>query len=115
MPWWFWIITHVWVICSTILIIHQIENDEYEGEHWGWKLFIGFVGLMGPIAFIIGICGAIWEEKKVWSKIKDRWLMRKLRQALKWFKNYRKRRQDFKEIEENEDEWTAERVGIKLK
>ena len=113
MPWWFWIITHVWVICSTIMVFYQLENDEYDGEHWVWKLFLGFICLLGPIAFIIAICGAIWEEKNVWSKIKDKWLFRKLRQFGKWFKEIRNRRKDFKECDDNEDEWRIERLGIK--
>lgn len=113
MPWWFWIITHVWVICSTLIIIHQIESDQYTDEHWAWKLFLGLMCLLGPIFVIIGLLGAIWEETHVWIKIKNNWLFRKLRQFGRWIKNLRKRRADFKECEDNEDEWRIERLGIK--
>ena len=43
------------------------------------------------------------------------WLSRKIKQFIRFFVSYKARRKDFKEIEDNEDEWTAERVGIKLK
>ena len=113
MPWWFLIITHLWVICTTLIVVWQLENDGFEGEPWGWKLFLGFICLLGPIAVIFGICGAIWEEKEVWSKIEDKWLFRKLKQFGKWFKERGARKKDFKECEDNEDEWRIERMGIK--
>jgi hypothetical protein len=92
----------------------MIADDEFIGETIIQKVILLIISLLGPLTIIFAISGAFLEEK-VWDKIKDRWLLRKIGQAFKWFKNYRKRRQDFKEIEENEDEWTAERVGIKLK
>lgn len=117
MPWWFWIITHVWVICSTLIIIFQIENDHYQGEDWAWKLLLGLMCLLGPISVIVGLLGAIWEEKNIWSKIKDKikdkWILRKLGQFSRYIVNFRKRRQDFKECDDNEDEWRIERLGIK--
>jgi len=113
MPWWFWIITHVWVICSTLIIIYQIENDHYQDEDWKWKLFLVSMILFGPIFVIIGLLGAVIEEKNVYIKIKDKWVFRKLRQLYRYIWNFRMRREDFKECDDNEDEWRIERLGIK--
>jgi hypothetical protein len=115
MPWWFWVISHIWVMCSAGLFVGMMSDGDFEDQEIIWKVFLFIISLFGPLTIIFAVSGALLQEKEVWDKIKDRWFFRKIRQTFKWFKNYRKRQKDFKEIEDNEDEWTAERVGIKLK
>jgi len=114
MPWWFWIITHVWVACSTAMSIHLVEEGDFSREeHWVMIIFLCAVCLLGPISFIIGFTGATWQDYNIWEKIKDKWLIRKLRKCHKWFKERKQRKKDFKECDDNEDEWRIERLGIK--
>jgi len=127
MPWWFWVISHIWVACSTGLLVGFLMGKEFEGDPWPAQLFMVFLCLFGPVTITFAFIGAWISNKYEWDKVKekwffremrklkDRWLGRKLRQMFKWIKHYRERQKDFKEIEDNEDEWTAERVGIKLK
>jgi len=115
MPWWFWIISHMWVMCGSGLFVGMISDNSFDNESKLGVVILLIVCLFGPIPIIIGVVGSTLQEIRFWDKLKDRWLLRKIIQVFKCIKDYKERRNDFKEIEDNEDEWTAERVGIKLK
>lgn len=125
MPWWFWVISHIWVMCSAGLFIGFVLDEQFKDEPNFFRLFLLGVCLLGPVTLIVAIIGAWFDQnwdkikdKWFWKemrKLKDRWLGRKLKQFIKFCVSYRARKKDFKEIEDNEDEWSAERLGIKLK
>ena len=127
MPWWFWVISHIWVMCSAGLFVGFVVSEEFD-DTIIVRVLLGFLSLIAPITLIVACIAAWldhnWEDKlklkdrwffKEMKKLKDRWLIRKLKQVITYCVKYKARRKDFKEIEDNEDEWSAERLGIKLK
>jgi len=134
MPWWFWIITHLWVFCSTLLLLNGVENE----EPW-WMITITTLFSLPILVIAVIVVGySEYLPKKHKKKIENNWLsnlfvkilkwiwkkMKRpilwmgrnlIKRPLKWFVGYKKRREDFKNIKENEDTWEAERVGIRVK
>ena len=53
MPWWFWIITHLWAMSAAGLFIGFLVSDEFEAEHWLAKTFLVFLCLIAPITILI--------------------------------------------------------------
>jgi hypothetical protein len=115
MPWWFWIITHVWIVSFTIIVTVAIHEDEYRNmENWKHLLAVIAIHIFAPITVLFGAGIVLWEnviEYKV-----NEWI------GHNYFKTFFEKKKlkeqvekDFKEIEDNEDEWRIERLGIKLK
>lgn len=124
MPWWFWIITHIWVAASTTLLIHCILDEQLTLNWFGITVTV-FLTMFSVPVIILALLNGVWEE---WVpdgfkiKVSESKIMKYLKRFgnwtlkfPKWVKKLQKRRKDFKHIKENEDEWEAERVGIKLK
>lgn len=121
MPWWFWIISHVWVICSTFMLVNLVHDDDIkEADNWKKKIFYTLLVIFAPIVIVIALIAFVIDE----TPFQD-WLVMKIQNFLdgrlgKWiikkierFMERKKRKEDFKDIEENEDEWNIERTGIK--
>lgn len=117
MPWWFWIITHVWAVSITIIATVAIHEDEYSNiEDWKQALFMIAIHIFAPLAVLIGLIVVLWQnviENKVrkWiehSRFKTFFKSRKIKEEKR-----KQSKKDFKELEDNEDEWRIERLGIK--
>ena len=79
MPWWFWIITHLWAMSAAGLFIGFLVSDEFEAEHWLAKTFLVFLCLIAPITILIGVVGSYCEEKYKWDDVKDKWFFKEMR------------------------------------
>ena len=125
MPWWFWVISHIWVMCIAGMFVGFLLEEQFKDEPMFFKVILIFLCLIAPATITVAMIGAWFEhnwdkikDKWFWKemrKLKDRWLFRKLKQVIKYFASYKARKKDFKEMDDNEDEWSAERLGIKLK
>jgi hypothetical protein len=120
MPWWFWIITHVWIVSFTIIVTVAIHEDEYRNmENWKHLLAVIALHIFAPITVLFGAGAVLWENV-IKYKVHE-WAEGNYR--LKRFFENRKRKKeekeqvekDFKEMEDNEDQWRIERLGIKLR
>ncbi len=132
MPWWFWVITHIWIFASGVMITASVNEE----EPW-WICAI--VTLFSLPILIIGTAVEAYNEwipEKYREKIKNNWFTRicikmlmwcwkytkkpiewmgrqLIRRPLKWIVFFKERRQDHKLMDEKEDEWRIERLGIK--
>lgn len=122
MPWWFWVITHVWVACSTFLFVSLMNDEEFQDiKVWEW-IFWAVMIIGGPITIFCAFCAFLFQEvlprihhDKVLNILEKAWHsrpMKIIRKMFKWLKDRRKRGKDLKEMDEKEDEWNIERTGI---
>ena len=116
MPWWFWIITHVWAVSVGIIIAVYIHNDEW-GSGWKDIVFGILLHIFAPIVLIVGTCNFLWDEvvkPKIYKWAEGDYHLKRFFENKKRKKEEKEQAEkDFKEMEDNEDEWRIERLGIK--
>lgn len=115
MPWWFWVITHIWTASITALIVIGIRDEgHWNVTNWLEVVLLVTMHIFAPITLLVAFTMFLWENI-ITTNIHNRYAYNKLKKAIDYFKNRKQRKKDMIEFEEHEDEWRVERTGIKVK
>lgn len=125
---WVWvIIAFIWGACSGMVLVNIIFSSDINGI---WQIIFTVLLIAGGLITVVTaitwgiIDDLIRKDKKImkpvnwfWKKIQRprKRLLMELNIRFNKVINRRKRRQDFKEMDQKEDEWNIERLGIKSK